>query len=593
MLIPAGLVGIRIFSDAAVRANAVVPSIAAVNEPFSVRLRLEDQYGNPAQFNGGEFTVTAAGRTLGKIMVRPGASTGRLDGVRIAAAGGYRIEARDATGLLDAVSNPMLVETNPVQRIYWGELHGHSALDEGTGSAPRYYEFARDVAFLDFGSLTGHDLFMSRMGWDIVRAETEKANRPGEFVAYMGYEWTQRFAFGGHHNVFFKTDKGRYVTRWEAPRPDQLYARLRESDNTGNILIIPHAHEPGDWNFNDPKMKRLIEIYSMHGSFEYFGQRYLRRGHRVGLIAASDDHTGHPGYSPAIIATRNGLAAVYSPRLDRDGIWNGLKERATYATSNAQRPVVRLTVSGKTPGQPLTAGTTPAFDARVLGTAPIDHIDVIHNGSVAYRRDYLTPSASGGKTAVQVMLHTGTETKGDDVASPLGGAGWGGWIEVEGARITSIAPLSVDHVTDEFHQVDPRRVWFTCRTRGDFDGVLLHLDSVPGDARVRVIVSDLTGSAGGTGASGYIVRPPGPPVRDALHEASFLLRDIAAKPGESKVRDNAWVYARHVRAEGEWNVGFQYRPAQAPKQDDYFYLRVVQVDGEAAWVSPVWIGEKQ
>jgi ribosomal protein S19E (S16A) len=34
------------------------------------------------------------------------------------------------------------------------------------------------------------------------------------------------------------------------------------------------------------------------------------------------------------------------------------------------------------------------------------------------------------------------------------------------------------------------------------------------------------------------------------------------------------------------------RSTRPPAQDDYFYMRVAQIDGEAAWVSPVWIGEQ-
>jgi hypothetical protein len=45
-----------------------------------------------------------------------------------------------------------------------------------------------------------------------------------------------------------------------------------------------------------------------------------------------------------------------------------------------------------------------------------------------------------------------------------------------------------------------------------------------------------------------------------------------------------------LRSGPELNV--QYRPVRAPAPDDYYYPRIIQVDGEAAWTSPVWIGEQ-
>ncbi len=513
-IIPAATVSTKISGDAAALINAVVPSVVDIGEAFAVRVRVEDQYWNPARFEGGAFKVSLNGRLVGEVNIPAGQYVGRLDGVKIAQEGGYKFDVISADGRFACRSNPVLVERNPQQRIYWGELHGHSGWEEATGSVPRYYEFARDVAFLDFGSLTGHELFLSTPGWDEIRRETEKANRDGQFVAFMGYERTQHFT---------------------------------------------------------------------------------RRGYRVGFIAAGDDHTGHPGYSPAIISTRNGLAAVYAPKLDRDSIWRGMKERATYATSNATRLVVRMSAGDKRVGEAVPAdsisGSGPTIKARVLGAAAIDHIDVIHNGAVRYSRDYLSPRP-GDPAAVQIMFHSPTETPGDEVTPPKGGVGWGGWIEVTGGRIAGIEPLNVDHFSDEFHQVDDRRIWFTCRTRGDFDGLLIRLSQAPADTLVKVIVSELTATAGGTESSGYVSRPPGPPNRNKLHEANFKVSDVGQKKAEFKLTPYAYVSARKVKADAGWDVSFSYRPTNRAAQDDYYYLRVVQIDGEAAWVSPIWIGEQ-
>ena len=44
--------------------------------------------------------------------------------------------------------------------------------------------------------------------------------------------------------------------------------------DTEDVLIVPHAHQAGDWRLSDPEMERLIEIQSTHGTFEWFGNYY-------------------------------------------------------------------------------------------------------------------------------------------------------------------------------------------------------------------------------------------------------------------------------------------------------------------------------
>ena len=586
VLVPAGFVSVSVRGASPEGLRAVVPSIVAAGEPFSLRLAVEDRYFSPATYPGGTFSVRLLGKEIGEIEIPAGRSEGKLDGLVIDSEGGFRFEVASKDSSLLTTSNPVLVEADPKQRIYWGELHGHSGLEDAIGTVSRYYEYARDVAFLDFGSLTGHDVALTAPGWKEIREATEKANRAGSFVAFMGYEWSVNYQNGGHHNVFFKNDPGRYVTYRDTIEQSVLYQRLKEIQGADNVLVIPHAHEPGNWKVSDPEIERLVEMYSMHGSFEYFGQRYLDQGYRVGLIAASDDHTGHPGNAPATISTRGGLAAVYAPRLDRENIWRGLTSRATYATSG-KRAVAKISIDGGGIGQEISAGA-PTFKMRVLGTAAIDHIDLIQNGKVVYSQDYAR-SQKGSANAVQIMFHSPTETPGNDVRPPLHAVKWNGWLEVDQGRIQSIEPLGLDHFTDQFRQVDSSKVWFSCKVRGDVDGLFLHLGDSPKEATITIRIGDELDREGSASSKG-LTQQPGPPIDRALHQLRFEVRDLAPDGSRFDLSSDAVVFARLAAVNGPWDVSFDYRPTEAPKPNDYFYLRAVQIDGETVWTSPIWIG---
>ena len=267
-----------------------------------------------------------------------------------------------------------------------------------------------------------------------------------------------------------------------------------------------------------------------------------------------------------------------------------MKERATYATSNATRMVAKVNVDGGRVGGAVPAGSTPGLEVRALGTAAIDHIDVIHNGAVEYRKDFLIPEARD-PAAVQIMFHTPTETPGDEVRPPASGTSWGGWIEVSGGRIASLETLGVDHFSDEFRQVDERRVWFAIKTRGDFDGVLLRLAEVLPETAVAVRVAYLERDGVGTGGQRRLARAAGPPGTRSLHEVRFQVNEVTQPPGKFEAAPGAQVFARKVKANGSWDAALRYRPARPPAQDDYYYVRVVQVDGETAWTSPFWVWE--
>ncbi|MEZ5392868.1 MAG: DUF3604 domain-containing protein [Bryobacterales bacterium] len=269
--------------------NAVAPSIVKPGERFTLAIRSEDQFKNLASGKTAALELLLDGALLRQIPAGSPALL-ELDDLALDAPGVHRFTVRTADGALEGTSNPVLVEASPQQRVYWGETHGHTGFAEGQGSPDGYYQFGRDVARLDFISLSEHDIWMDDFEWKTLQQMVEKYREPGRFTTLLGFEWTSRLAYGGHHNVFFRDMPAgrRRVANQQAPLLSELYAGLRKDNKTEDVLIIPHAHQPGDWDMSDPDMERLVEIQSGQGTFDWFGNRYLRNGFRVGFVGASD-----------------------------------------------------------------------------------------------------------------------------------------------------------------------------------------------------------------------------------------------------------------------------------------------------------------
>src|SRR6185369_553104 len=82
--------------------------------------------------------------------------------------------------------------------------------------------------------------------------------------------------------------------------------------------------------------QRLVELYSVHGSFEWFANRFLQNGFELGFVGAADDHLAKPGLAPpplSSVAQPGGLAAVFAAEDSVDAVFDALRGLRSYATS--------------------------------------------------------------------------------------------------------------------------------------------------------------------------------------------------------------------------------------------------------------------
>lgn len=547
------------------------PSIARVGEPARLTIRLEDRFRNRATRGLKPVRVLDGDRVLRTIdeaaAFHEFEVTFREPGVHF-----LRVESTD--GSLVGEFNPILVEAAPTAGIYWGETHGHTGFAEGAGTVDNFFRFAREDARLDFMTLSEHDLWMDDREFEVLREQVIAANDPGTFVTYLGYEFTVQPTLGGHHNVLFRTPEGRRrVERQRAPEQSLMLATLREENDIEDVLVIPHAHNPGRWWSTDSGSVRQVEIVSNHGTFEWLGRKFLEHGTHVGFIGGSDDHIGHPGIRPLSNSRSGsdnfgGLAAVMSPSLDRDGVFDALRARNTYAT-NGQRIILRLSANGKAMGQTLAPTGRLLLDGRVVGTAPVERIDLVRNGETVDSHEYFE-----ARRRPTGLLDVRFDSESDPRAREERSRGWRVWegyMDIEGATLAGIATPNTENIYTEYARLSEEhdnRVEFFIRTRGAPKNIQLDLADIGRDVAVTISArSRRNGSIDRRVALGRLPRN-GERIdaRSGEHQDSLELQWI--EPLEA--RDRSFSFGAGRAAIG-----------------DTFYVRVLQRNGGMAWSSPV------
>ena len=567
--------------------HGFAPSVVEPGEVFEISVRAEDRFFNRATGDMPAFDVFVNG----EVMAATTAGTEPISvlPMSLPEPGVYWISIRSRDGAITGEANPILVENNPESRIYWGDTHGHSGYSEGIGTADFFMRFARDDARLDYVTHSEHDLWLDAGEWELIRKTSLKYDEPGTFIPYLGWEWTRHTLYGGHHNVLFRDIRDQMpVSGLSFPFLSELYAQLHAKFDPRNIVVIPHAHNPGDYRQSDPQLEPLIEIMSMHGSFDWFMHAYLSHGHEVGVVAASDDHMSKPGYSAPTrnsLAQKGGLGAVMAKEKSRNTIFDAMKARHTYATTG-DRIILRMDLNGVKMGQRAPYSTTREITGRVIGTGAIKSVSLFKNDNQIWQQEYLLDESPGSEQELLLSFQSDPTPhfKGD---APRGWRHWRGEMTVAGGRLTQASPMDFINPNMQSFEQDGNTVRFRTITRGDTSSIRLKLSDVGPDAALNFHFEEAieTGSAPPFYRKHIIIPGSDIKIRLADLKDAKLSRKM---PAENYPDDS--ITLRRVVTDGIRDVNFSFTDKENPNQGDYYYFKVVQANDAIAWTSPIWVG---
>lgn len=390
---------INILPGPASRLIVTAPSMAAEGVPFNIKVAAVDRMDNWVRSYKGRVTITSSpeGATFKTKPIDPRI---RSFECTIPKGGPYQFFVHDSDNNLSGVSNPVLCKKQlPRFKLFWADLHGHSLLSDGTGTAEDYFHYARLVSGLDAAALTDHDawgfeaLDEHEEIWSFIKKTANRFYEPGRFVTFMGYEWTN-WTYGHKHVLFLDEPAPLYSFRDPMSNsPDKLWKLLKSC----RAMTISHHVGGGpiatDWNFHDPEMEPVVEVCSIHGNSEYpgapsciyrpqngsFVRDALSRGYKLGIVAGGDTHNGHPGMGEPFAPT-GGVMAFYAEELTREALWDALKKRRVYGTSG-DRIIVDFKINGHWMGETVKGEQNSEREIyiRVVGTDRLKHVEIVKN----------------------------------------------------------------------------------------------------------------------------------------------------------------------------------------------------------------------
>ncbi|MCX7017780.1 MAG: CehA/McbA family metallohydrolase [bacterium] len=291
-------------------------------------------------------------------------------------------------------------------KYYFGDLHGHTSLSDGTGEIDEYYLMRRDEYAMDFASLTDHDTFVGSSlhpsEWEQIKEITEHFNEPGRFATLFGYEWTTlRTPKGSGHMCVYSTKRDMPLMDHTDPEFENAAKLTARAKQLGCICIPHHIGWTGVvWEQFDPAVVPVAEIVSVHGAYEFMGNRPiahrggikgcfiqdgLARGLRFGLIGGTDCHglLWQHGVCWKRDPFAAGLACVLAPELSRESVFDAIRNRRCYATSGVRMRMV-FEINGRVMGETFESADPHSILIEFDSESPVQWIELVRNNATLH-----------------------------------------------------------------------------------------------------------------------------------------------------------------------------------------------------------------
>ena len=500
-------------------------------------------------------------------------------------------------------------------QVFWGDVHMHTDLSDGNGSHEDNFEIAK--SHLDFWAMTDHafgegifSLDYRKFGkpgrqiindaWGRHQELCRSYEAPGHFIPILAYEWTN-FLYG-HHNVYYR-DYDQPI-RMPVTLPE-LYNALKGVE----AFVIPHhtGYPKGicgkDWDCHDETLSPFVEIYSIHGSSEteegvhpvlttgsWMGpgaadgcvQAGLARGYKLGIMASTDSHLDHPG------AYDSGLAGVHAKELTRASLWEAFRQRRIYGVTG-DRIFLDFTLNGRPMGSILPKNQDRRLRISAVGWSPIDRVEILKNNQVIHTFNQPSGLPVVGKKRFRFFIEMGWDARAEHA--------WAGTLEVPGGKVLQALPCYRGNAegrkgTGVSKLTGASCSWTARSEKAKYDGQCRRYADLAAfevecenDARIQITMTC-----------------------DQLKQTLTLTpKDLLDKPRVQYMENipvtNDGNYWRSMQVCAKFKihrawptdhltVDLSFDDKSRARGTDFYYVRLTQQNGQRAWSSPIWIGER-